>query len=213
MQRRCKKVLPGQNTAPEHNILIRNNAGCFCFVMYARTYVVVTQIVFGDFSRRINYENYYIYSFLVLVPIKVNKPYSSQMLANSQQPQAIVYSMRVCVAYPTHSNFSNMTNWAKSTTWLHKARDPAGTYSLLQQVPSAFGNVRNNERFHFVCRTHVLYGIFRIFGDWFLELYCILYLESDLYVMVPIIVDYILGVGKTHSPRIATPHKYFDLEE
>ena len=26
-------------------------------MMYARKYVVVTQILFGDFSRRINYEN------------------------------------------------------------------------------------------------------------------------------------------------------------
>ena len=38
-------------------------------------------------------------------------------------------------------------------------------------------------------------------------------LATTMHVMVPIIVDYILGVGKTHSPRIATPHKYFDLEE
>ena len=49
-----------------------------------------------------------------------------------------------------------------------------------------------------------------------LTLYCYTkyyFLRSELIVMVPIIVDYILGVGKTHSPRIATPHKYFDLEE
>ena len=50
----------------------------FCFVMYARTYVVVTQIFGADFSRRINYE---IYTYDQ--PIKVNKSYSSQMSANN----------------------------------------------------------------------------------------------------------------------------------
>ena len=70
---------------------IRNNARCFCFVMYARTYVVVTQI-FGDFSGRINYENY-IYSLFFTrsarptIKVKVNAP---------QQEQAILqeYSAR-----------------------------------------------------------------------------------------------------------------------
>ena len=66
-----------QSSTAAINGSIRNNAKCFCFVLYARTYVVVTHI-FGDLSRRINYENY-IYSFLL--PIKVNKPYSaSQMM-------------------------------------------------------------------------------------------------------------------------------------
>ena len=118
-------------------VVIRNNnyyARCFCFVMYARTYVVVTQI-FGDFSRRVNYENY-IYSFFLPIQLqycKVNKPYS----ASSKQSNVSVTSSQQqyasCVAYP-----NNLSCDANQPPFMHMLLVPGRAASV------AFSSERGN---------------------------------------------------------------------